>query len=473
MLFSSLEFLFLFIPVSLLIYFVVPLRWRNAVLFVFSLLFYGWGEPIYILLMLFTIAVDYLCGYFVGKHIDTDKKKSRTWLITAIVINLLLLGVFKYADLIIKTLALIPALSSLKPLGLGLPIGISFYTFQALSYVIDVYRKDTSAQKNPLIFGTYVTLFPQLIAGPIVRYRDVEAELVNRQTSVALIASGIRTFIAGLCKKVLLANTMGELWKSFYETPTDQLSVVGAWLGIVCFAFQIYFDFSGYSDMAIGLGRILGFHFLENFNYPYIADSITDFWRRWHISLSSWFREYVYFPLGGSRVSRLKMFRNLMIVWLLTGFWHGASWNFVLWGVYYGILLIIEKAFLGKWLEKIPKFFRHVYTVILVLIGWWLFVFDGSNDLLTFSAGIEYFKIMLGGSHFIDGTVIYELVRNLFLIAIMVIAATPYPKKLFYKLYERSRIAGIVAACLAAIGLFLSVAYLVDSTFNPFLYFNF
>ena len=457
----------------MIIYFCVPSKWRNVVLFAFSLLFYGWGEPTYIFLMLFTIAVDYFCGLMVGRYVDTDKKKSRRWLICAVIINLLLLGIFKYADLLIKTLALIPPLASLKPLGLTLPIGISFYTFQALSYVIDVYRKDTPAQRSALIFGTYVVLFPQLIAGPIVRYRDVEKELSSRQTSVALVASGLRTFIAGLCKKVLLANTMGELWKSFYETPSDQLSVVAAWLGIICFAFQIYFDFSGYSDMAIGLGKILGFHFRENFNYPYVADSITDFWRRWHISLSSWFREYVYFPLGGSRCSKLKMFRNLMVVWLLTGFWHGASWNFVLWGIYYGVLLIIEKAFLGKWLEKLPAVLRHVYTIFFVLIGWWLFVFDGSSELLTFGAGIEYFKVMFGGSHFIDGVAVYELVRNLFPIAIMSVACTPYPKRLYYKLYEKHRATGIIAAVLSVLGLFLSVCYLVDSSFNPFLYFNF
>lgn len=474
MLFSSLEFLFLFLPVTILVYFTVPLAWRNIVLLIFSLIFYGWGEPVYILLMIFTIAVDYVCGWFTGKYRDSDPKKSRAWMIAAIVINLALLAFFKYTNLVIDTLRLIPALSGIKPLNITLPIGISFYTFQSLSYVIDVYRRDTPAQKSPFIFGTYVTLFPQLIAGPIVRYRDVEDELNSRECNITLIASGIRRTVKGLCKKVLLANTAGALWKMCYETPHDELTAVGAWLGIICFSFQIYFDFSGYSDMAIGMGRIFGFHFLENFNYPYIADSITDFWRRWHISLSSWFREYVYFPLGGSREGTLKTYRNLMIVWLLTGLWHGAAWNFVLWGVYYGVLLIIEKAFLGKRIAKLPAVFRHIYALFFVIFGWILFVFDGSVDALGLSAGFDYVKIMFGGgAGFISRGDVYELVRNAFILAVMVLACTPYPKKLYYRLYDRSKLAGITAAIFTVAAFVLCTAYLVDSSFNPFLYTRF
>ena len=333
MLFSSLEFLFLFMLVTIPLYFLCPLRWRNVVLLAVSLIFYGWGEPIYVFLMAFTIAVDYLFGMLVEKY-SSDAKKKKLMLILAVVINLGILGFFKYADFIINNIRLIPGLDFIKPMGLGLPIGISFYTFQALSYVIDIYRADAKAQKNIVNFGAYVTLFPQLIAGPIVRYKDVDDQLTYREHSVTLAASGVRTFIAGLCKKVLLANVAGELWRAYSMLPEGELSVLGAWFGIICYSFQLYFDFSGYSDMAIGLGKIFGFRFLENFDYPYIAKSITDFWRRWHISLSSWFREYVYIPLGGNRCGVARTYINLFCVWLLTGIWHGANWNFILWGVY-------------------------------------------------------------------------------------------------------------------------------------------
>lgn len=474
MLFSSLEFLFLFLPITLLIYFTVPTKWRNIVLLIVSLIFYGWGEPLYVFLMIFTIAVDYVCGLFVGKYVDTDKKKSRRWLIAAIVINLSLLAFFKYTNLVVDTIRMIPGLSGLSFPSISLPIGISFYTFQSLSYVIDVYRKDTPAQRSIFVFGTYVTLFPQLIAGPIVRYRDVEDELTERDHSVALAASGIRLAVKGLCKKVILANTAGALWEMCYTTPVGELSAVGAWFGIICFAFQIYFDFSGYSDMAIGMGRVFGFHFLENFNYPYIADSITDFWRRWHISLSSWFREYVYFPLGGSRKGTFKTYRNLMIVWLLTGLWHGAAWNFVLWGVYYGVVLIIEKAFIGKYIAKLPSVLRHVYTLVLVLFGWLLFAFDGSVDALSMSAAWQYVRTMFGGgAGFINGVDAYELVRNGVLLCIMTIASTPFLRQEYYKLYDKSKLTGIAATVLTLLGFMLSVAYLVDSSFNPFLYSRF
>lgn len=473
MVFSSLEFLFLFLPVTLLLYYMVPkkyLAWRNFVLFAVSLIFYGWSEPVYVFLMAFTIAVDYVCGWLVGEYRKKGRNTAaKTTLIISVIVNIAILGFFKYCDFILTNLKAIPLFSSLQPLGIELPIGISFYTFQALSYVIDVYRDDAKYQKNPIAFGTYVTLFPQLVAGPIVRYKDIDDMLREREENIPLFASGVRTFCAGLAKKVLLANSVGALWQLFSETPADSRTVLGAWLGMICYTFQIYFDFSGYSDMAIGLGKMFGFRFLENFNYPYIASSITDFWRRWHMSLSTWFREYIYFPLGGSKVSKAKSYRNLFVVWFLTGLWHGASWNYILWGLYYFVILVIEKQFLGKFLEKLPKFVSHIYTLLLVMFGWLLFVFE------DIGAGFVWLGNMFGRNviSFCDAGNLFDLLRNLPFFAILVIAATPYPKKLFYKLYEKSSAAriGAVIACGAA--LIIGAAYLVDSSFNPFLYTRF
>ncbi len=473
MVFSSLEFLFLYLPIALGVYYLLPIKFRNIWLLAISLVFYGWGEPIYLLLMVFTIIVDYIGGYLVDKYKDNRKKAKRV-LILSVIINLAILGFFKYYDFIVGSiLNLIPGVN-IPLLGLGLPIGISFYTFQALSYVIDVYRGDAPAQKKITSFGAYVTLFPQLIAGPIVRYKDVDDQLNERHESVELFASGIRTFIAGLGKKIIFANTVGQLWEYFRDIPGDERTVVAAWLGIICYSFQLYFDFSAYSDMAIGLGKMIGFRFLENFNYPYISQSITDFWRRWHMSLSTWFRDNVYFPLGGSRCSKLKMYRNLFIVWMLTGIWHGAYWNYILWGVYYGIILIIEKAFLLKWLEKIPRFFRHVYSLLIVLFGWLLFVFEDTV------AGIAYLKNMFGigtSAGFISQTDIYDILRNGVFLIILAIACTPLPKKIFYKLYFSKGKKATVTHCVTAVAcaciLVLSTAYLVDSSFNPFLYFRF
>ena len=477
MVFSSLEFLFLFLPVTLIMYFLVPpkfLKWRNLVLFVTSLIFYGWGEPIYVFLMLFTIFVDYVCGYYVNKYRDTDTKKAKFVLILSIVINIGLLGFFKYYDFFITNLRVIPGLGNLPLLGLELPIGISFYTFQALSYVFDIYLRTAKVQTNFVSFGSYVTLFPQLIAGPIVRYQDVDDMLRERKETIALAASGIRTFLAGLGKKIFLANMAGQMWTTFSSVPVSQRTVAGAWIGILCYSFQIYFDFSGYSDMAIGLGKIIGFKFLENFNYPYISKSITEFWRRWHISLSTWFRDYVYIPLGGSRCSPAKNYLNILIVWFLTGFWHGASWNFIIWGLYYCALIIIEKAFLLKILDRIPAFFRHIYTLFFVVIGWLLFVSE-HQYLGDIGAGMVYLGNMFG-----IGTVagvsqsdIYDIMRNFVFFAIMIIAATPLPKKLFYKFYEKSNILKYAAYAGGAVVLIFGVAYLVDSSFNPFLYFRF
>ena len=385
----------------------------------------------------------------------------------SILINLGMLGFFKYYDFFVSNLARIPCFSSLQPLGLTLPIGISFYTFQSLSYVIDVYRRETDAQKNLLAFGTYVTLFPQLIAGPIVRYRDVDDQLTNRTESVALFASGVRTFLCGLAKKVLLANAAGQIFDSLKAG--EGVSAFGAWFGLLFYLFQIYFDFSGYSDMAVGLGKMFGFRFLENFDYPYIATSITDFWRRWHISLSTWFLEYVYIPLGGNRRGTLKTWRNLLIVWLCTGFWHGASWNYILWGLYYFVLLAIEKLFLYRALEKIPRFFRHAYTLLFVYFGWLLFTFEDG------AAGIAYLCKMFGanGTALWQGSDLWLLLSNLVFLCILVIASTPYPKRLFWRLWEKSGAARAAAAAGGAALLILCVAYLVNSSYNPFLYFRF
>lgn len=467
MVFSSLEFLFVFLPVTLLVYFCVPHKVRNLVLLLFSLFFYGWGEPVYIFLMIFTILIDYLGGWFVGKWRDEKPRAAKAALVASILINLGMLGFFKYYDFFVSNLARIPCFSSLQPLGLTLPIGISFYTFQSLSYVIDVYRRETDAQKNILAFGTYVTLFPQLIAGPIVRYRDVDDQLINRTESVALFASGVRTFLCGLAKKALLANAAGQIFDSLKEGAG--ISAFGAWFGLLFYLFQIYFDFSGYSDMAIGLGKMFGFRFLENFDYPYIATSITDFWRRWHISLSTWFLEYVYIPLGGNRRGTLKTWRNLLIVWLCTGFWHGASWNYILWGLYYFVLLAIEKLFLYRALEKIPRFFRHAYTLLFVYFGWLLFTFEDS------AAGIAYLCKMFGanGTMLWQGSDLWLLLSNLVFLCILVIASTPYPKHLFWRLWEKSGTARAVAALGGAALLILCVAYLVNSSYNPFLYFRF
>ena len=466
MVFSSLEFIFVFLASVLAVYYLVPPKARNIVLLLFSLVFYGWGEPVYIFLMIATITVDYICGYIIGRDLDSKPKRAKVTLIVSIVINLALLGVFKYYDFFAGTLNSLLGRGVFPTLGLTLPIGISFYTFQALSYVIDVYRRDARVQKNIAAFGTYVTLFPQLIAGPIVRYADVDDQLRERTHSLTLFASGCRTFICGLAKKILLANAAGAMWNSL--SAAAEPDALGAWLAIVFYTFQIYFDFSGYSDMAIGLGKMFGFSFRENFYYPYVSESITEFWRRWHISLSTWFREYVYIPLGGNRRGVGRTYFNLFCVWLLTGLWHGASWNFVLWGLYYFALLVIEKTFLLRLLERAPKFLRHIYSMAAVIFGWLLFVIE---DVSSIGA---YLSRMFGGTGvFATQITVYELVRNLMFLAILILASTPAPKKLWYKLYSKGTPWRIVQSVVCAIAFVLCIAYLVDSSYNPFLYFRF
>ena len=373
MVFSSLTFLMLFLPTVLLIYFAVPRQGKNAVLFIFSLLFYAWGEPIYVGLMIFSTVLDYTCGWLVEKYRGTSKQKIG--LLISVFTNLSLLFFFKYTDFFIGTINTVFG-TDIAMLNLPLPIGISFYTFQTMSYTIDVYRGDAKVQKNILSFGAYVSLFPQLIAGPIVRYQDIADQLNERTHSFDRFGDSVKRFVTGLGKKVLLANNIGLLWDAISKTAAENLTTLAAWLGIIAFAFQIYFDFSGYSDMAIGLGKMFGFEFLENFDYPYTSKSVTEFWRRWHISLGTWFRDYIYIPLGGNRKGLPIQIRNIAIVWILTGFWHGASWNYVLWGVFYGVLLMAEKLFLLKWLKKAPAFVGHIYTMFAVLFGWILFAFE-------------------------------------------------------------------------------------------------
>ncbi len=468
MVFSSLEFLYYYLPLCFFIYFIIPAKFlavRNAVLFVVSLIFYGWSEPVYILIMLFSTLLDYVCGYIVSKNKEVSPNKAKAALISSVVINLSVLTFFKYFDFIIETLSVIPFLSHIKPLGLTLPVGISFYTFQTMSYTIDIFMGNAKMQKNILSFGSYVTMFPQLIAGPIVRYKDVDKALRSREHTTDRAARGATRFICGLAKKVLLANTSGVMYEQMVQNTYNSPNIMASWFGIIFFAFQIYFDFSGYSDMAIGLGYILGFDFPENFNYPYTSKSITEFWRRWHITLSTWFREYVYIPLGGNRKGKGRTYFNLLVVWFLTGLWHGASWNFVLWGLYFCFILILEKAFLLRFFEKIPKIFSHIYLLLAILVGWFIFI---SSDL---SKPLEYLSSMFTAPLFTNIT-IYDLVRSIVLLVILCIASTPLPKQLHQKLMNHKAVR-IIWCLILPIILIVCTAYLVDSSYNPFLYFRF
>ena len=469
MVFSSASFLIFFLPCLLVLYFLVPRRCRylrNLVLLAFSLAFYACGGPKFLLLMLLSIAINYAGGLLAGPaHRPRTRRLGMT---LAVVLGLALLGWFKYAGFFGEMLhALLPVVPVPQ---VTLPIGISFYTFQILSYVIDVYREDTKAQKNILSLGTYVALFPQLIAGPIVRYKDVDAQLSKREQSLSLFSSGLRTFLCGLGKKVLLANAAGSFFDRFRAIPEEHTTVLSAWLGILLFAFQIYFDFSGYSDMAIGLGKMFGFRFLENFNYPYISRSITEFWRRWHISLSTWFREYLYYPLGGSRVdAKWKLYRNLLAVWFCTGFWHGANWNFILWGLLFFVFLVLEKSFLLKFLDRLPRFVGHLYTMLVVLFGWVLFNF---SDLGEGGAWISH-MFGVGTAGFANSTSLSLLIQSASLFVFLILGSTPLPKKIFYKLSQKNAFWRTAFSLLSVALLGLCSANIVGSDFNPFLYFNF
>lgn len=471
MVFSSIPFLFFFLPAVLLVYYAVPRPAKNAVLLFFSLIFYAWGEPVYVLLMIASIAFNWLFGL----RLDGARRKGRPadakrWLIVSIIFNIGLLGFFKYADFLLINVSQATGLG-LQPLGLPLPIGISFYTFQIMSYVIDLYWERVWVQTSIIDLGTYVALFPQLIAGPIVRIRDVAEALRSRKETFSLFAEGVSRFITGLAKKVLFANAIGAVWSEIQSYPFEGMSVLTAWLGVFAFTLQIYFDFSAYSDMAIGLGLMFGFRFNENFNYPYMAKSVTEFWRRWHISLSSWFREYVYIPLGGNRKGLPRQTVNLFIVWFLTGLWHGANWNFILWGLYFFVLLLIEKIVLLKYLNQLPRILGHVYTLFFVMISWVIFSFERLGDIAAYTASL----FGAGGALF-DGTGMYHLLSNLVLFVILAIAATPFPRRWFKRLQTRcGSNHGVFALRVGsgAVLLVLITAHLVDAGFNPFLYFRF
>lgn len=468
MVFSSLLFLFGFLPLVLSIYYLLPQKYRNAFLFFSSLFFYAWGEPVYIVIMLVSTVFDYFNGLMLG-HFEGQKRKQQAVVVLAVVGNLAILGFFKYADFFIANVNAVLGLN-LNMLNIPLPIGVSFYTFQTMSYSIDVYRKEAPIQRDILSFGAYVVLFPQLIAGPIVRYKDVADALNYRIENLKLFSDGVERFCVGLVKKVLLANNIGLLWDKVKVLPAADHSVLAAWLGILAFAFQIYFDFSGYSDMAIGLGRMLGFDFPENFNFPYISKSVTEFWRRWHISLGTWFREYVYIPLGGNRASPYRHIFNIFTVWFLTGLWHGASWNYVLWGLYYFVLLIAEKYFLGSILKKAPAFFSVSLTFFFTLIGWVIFAIEDLSFMQQYLAMLFGFN----NTPFVSQEGLYLLTTYLPQIAISILASTPVFAFLHRKIKDQNPLwLPLATGASLALAFFLSTAYLVDSTYNPFLYFRF
>lgn len=479
MVFSTPVFLFLFLPLTLLTYYLSPKKGKNLIILLSGLLFYSWGEPIYVVVMLISTMIDYFAGLIMNKY-EGHKVPRTICLIVSVVMNLGLLGVFKYSGFIAENINAIAGqqlidITNMNFFGIDflpmnmLPIGISFFTFQSMSYTIDLYMGNVKVQKNPISFAAFVTLFPQIVAGPIVRYDDVARELDDRSITIDLIYDGVIKFIIGLAKKVLIANSIGSLWTTVKAMEMGSVSVLTSWLGILAFTFQIYFDFSGYSDMAIGLGKMMGFNFPQNFDYPYLSKSISEFWRRWHITLGSWFKSYVYFPLGGSRKGMGRTVFNLAVVWFLTGVWHGASWNFILWGSLYGVIIILEKLFLGKILDKLPAAVRMIYTMFFVILGWVLF------DTADLGAAGSYIATMFGASGIlIDSTALYHLATYGITFVICIIGCTDLPKKAVEFIRTRSALAINYAGIIVTMGLFiLCTAYLVDQTYNPFLYFNF
>ncbi len=460
MVFSSNIFLFFFLPAVLALYYLTPRRGRNAILLLASLVFYGWGEPVYLLLMLFTIALNYLCGLRIAAR-RTQGRSAKPALVWAVILNLGLLAWFKYAGFLARTLRHLPGLGALPIPAIALPIGISFYIFQSMSYTIDVYRGDAPIQRDPIRFGTYVALFPQLIAGPIVRYKDVAVQLEQRRETTGQFAAGVTLFVIGLAKKVLLANQMGAMWDALRAQP----GTLAAWAGLIAYHFQIYFDFSGYSDMAIGLGRMFGFEFLRNFNYPYIAQSVTEYWRRWHISLSTWFREYVYIPLGGNRKGLARQLLNILLVWMLTGLWHGANANYVLWGLYFALLLIAEKLLAGKFPDRLPKPLRHLVLLFLVLMSWVLFYFEDGGEMLAFARRLFSFTPTgLHGLHLFLGYLPILLAAAL--------ASTPLGAHIAGRL-KNTALFPWLRVLLPGLLLLLCVASLATQSYNPFIYFRF
>ena len=465
MLFSSIPFLYYFLPAVLILYFLVPKCLKNAVLLLFSLFFYGWGEPVYVVLMVSSILMFYGCGIAIGKA--KEQKWKKFWLTVSVVVSLGLLGVFKYADFFVSSVNAATGLS-IPLLRLALPIGISFYTFQCLSYTIDVYRGEADVQMNPISFGAYVSLFPQLIAGPIVRYVDVARELNSRTHSWEKVALGLRRFLIGLAKKIIIADDFAVLMKLFRES--GEQSVLFFWMYALAFTLNIYFDFSGYSDMAIGLGKIFGFNFIENFNYPYISRSIQEFWRRWHMSLGSWFRDYVYIPLGGNRVSKARWVFNTLVVWMLTGLWHGAAWNFVLWGLLYAVLLLAE-----KWIpaiQKLPRVLGHIYVMLMVTLGFVLFNAETLGQAVGDIAGMFGFA----GVPLVTRETLYYLASYGVLFVAGFVGATPIVRDTAKKLSENpkcSKVVAVLEPVFLLILLLVCTAYLVDGSFSPFLYFRF
>lgn len=463
MVFSSLTFLFYFLPIVLLIYYIVPNKAKNAVICIASLIFYFYGEPKYGVLMLFSIASTYIHGLLIEKH----PQKKKRFLISSIIISLGLLVFFKYTDFIISNINMVIR-GKIDLLRLSLPIGISFYTFQMISYIIDVYRGEAKAQKSVLKLATYVALFPQLIAGPIVRYTTIASELDERKHTLENFSLGVRRFVIGLSKKILIANVLGNLINVFGTI--DEKTVVFYWMYAIAVTLQIYFDFSGYSDMAIGLGKMFGFSLPENFNYPYISKSVTEFWRRWHMTLGTWFKDYVYIPLGGNRVSKIKWIRNIFVVWFLTGLWHGASWNFILWGVLYGVLLMIEKLGLLKKLENIPAFFSRIYVMFVVIIG---FVIFNSTDLkVALDNILGLFGV--GATAIINHDTIYYLLNYLPIFILGIIFSTPIVKNIVTKVKKKlPAIINLAELVILATLLIICISFLIDGSFNPFLYFRF
>ncbi len=442
------------------------MKGKNFIILISGIVFYAWGEPFYIFVMLISAAIDYFAGRLIHKFVDKRRLKL-IFLLVSVVMNLSLLGIFKYSSFIITNINDLFGLAIFDP-ELPLPIGISFYTFQSMSYTIDLFLGNIKVQKNIFSFLSYVTLFPQIVAGPIVRYEHVANEIDYRVVNSDKIAQGIGTFVKGLGKKVLLANNIGLLWSQVKAMDYGEISVLTAWIGILAFTFQIYYDFSGYSDMAVGLGKMLGFNFPQNFNYPYISKSISEFWRRWHMTLGSWFRSYVYIPMGGNRKGLSRTIFNLAVVWLLTGIWHGASWNFILWGSYFGVLIIMERLFLGKILEKLPAVVSTLYTFVLVVFGWVFFDIDGLTPALN------YFKAMFGATGIVaDDLGIYLFSTNIMLLLLGAFLATPLLNNLYIKLMNKFTATAYVMPVIQLVVMLLSTAYLVNATYNPFLYFRF
>ncbi len=469
MVFSSLIFLFAYLPLVLFVYYLTPRKGKNATLFLISLLFYAWGEPVYVLLMLLSLTLAYLFGLAIGDCRTEKPRLAKLLTVASVIVSLSFLFFFKYYNFFAQNLSRLPHVTIPAIVHLALPIGISFYTFQIISYTADVFRGECEAQRNYINFGAYVTLFPQLIAGPIVRYTDVDEQLISRRETVEDFAQGVLRFVVGLAKKVLIGDALAAGYRYFRDSGEIQPTVIGAWLIVILYSLHLYYDFSGYSDMAIGLGRMFGFHFPENFNYPYISRSITEFWRRWHISLSSWFREYVYIPLGGNRVGTFKRYRNLAIVWLLTGFWHGGDWDFVLWGVYFAVILILERVFLLRLLERAPRVLAHLYALFLIGVGF--LIFSHSNLARAGATFLTLFGV--GANSIATSASLYTLVRQTPLILIAAIGATPWPKKLWERAEMRHpRLqAATVVLCIALF--IVCVVYLVNSTFSPFEYTQF